>query len=185
MERKEDKRTAAKTKVCKDCGKRKPVAKFYLTSYAQKHGTKSRMPYCIPCYSDRGKAYYATHTEQMNARSRASVERRKREDPESFKRARLNTHLKNNYGITLAQWDEMFEAQSGLCAICRTALVLNEKGRQSFGVDHCHQTLLVRGLLCLNCNLAIGLFHEDASVLRRALDYIEGNVSKQRPFTRD
>jgi hypothetical protein len=41
-------------------------------------------------------------------------------------------------------------------------------------VDHCHATGKVRGLLCHNCNRALGLLKDDKSTIRRALEYLEG-----------
>ena len=179
--RKLDRRTIARTKICKICGKRKPVEAFYLTSYARKHGTKSRMPYCKPCYSKRGKAYYANHTEAMNARSRASVERRRQEDPEGFRRSRANAYLKNVYGITLERWEELYQQQRGRCAICRSRFTLKLSGaRADCGVDHDHKCCpgthscgkCVRALLCLKCNWGIGQFDDDINKLKRAIQYL-------------
>lgn len=178
--RKPDKRTETSTKVCKECGKRKVVSKFYLTDYAKKHGTKSRMPYCIPCYSKRGKAYYAANTAVMNAKSRASVERRKAEDPEGFRRARVNTYLKNVYGITLKRWEELYAQQKGLCAICKKPITVKLSGTQDCGVDHNHSCCpgskscgkCVRELLCLKCNWGIGQFDDDVIKLRSAIKYL-------------
>jgi hypothetical protein len=45
--------------------------------------------------------------------------------------------------------------------------------RKTLVVDHSHETGAVRGLLCHNCNRALGLIHDDAAVLRRAAEYIE------------
>ncbi len=40
-------------------------------------------------------------------------------------------------------------------------------------VDHCHETGVVRGLLCGNCNVFIGLAKEDVQTLAKAIDYLE------------
>jgi hypothetical protein len=53
------------------------------------------------------------------------------------------------YGVTQRQYDEMFAAQGGRCAICREAF-------EVLSVDHDHVTGEVRGLLCPPCNIAIG-----------------------------
>ena len=45
-------------------------------------------------------------------------------------------------------------------------------------VDHCHQTGRVRGVLCFNCNSAIGKLGDDPDTLRRAIAYLEGNAWK-------
>jgi hypothetical protein len=40
-------------------------------------------------------------------------------------------------------------------------------------VDHNHTTGAVRGLLCANCNLAIGYANDDPVVLRKAIAYLD------------
>ncbi|MER6049633.1 endonuclease VII domain-containing protein [Streptomyces sp. NPDC001793] len=79
-------------------------------------------------------------------------------------------HLKRHYGITEAERDVMIAAQGGLCAICRKAPAAH--------VDHCHATGKVRGVLCFNCNSAIGKLGDDPDVIRRAIAYVEGNSWK-------
>lgn len=64
-----------------------------------------------------------------------------------------NCKLIAQYGITSAQYDEMLEAQGGVCAICRTDTPGAKK--KFFHVDHCHDTGEVRGLLCMSCNSRI------------------------------
>lgn len=54
-----------------------------------------------------------------------------------------NYHLKRRYGITEADFQEMFEAAGGLCQGCRKSPPVH--------VDHDHVTQQVRGLLCFNC----------------------------------
>lgn len=39
--------------------------------------------------------------------------------------------------------------------------------------DHSHETGLFRGILCSNCNTAIGLFKDDIQILRQAIKYLE------------
>ncbi|MFJ7209580.1 endonuclease VII domain-containing protein [Streptomyces sp. NPDC098789] len=80
------------------------------------------------------------------------------------------SHLKRAYGMTEAQWDEMVEAQGGLCCICLKAPAVH--------VDHCHETGRVRGVLCFNCNSAIGKLGDDPDTLRRAISYLEGHAWK-------
>jgi hypothetical protein len=65
----------------------------------------------------------------------------------------------------------MFEAQSGLCAICRTAPALH--------VDHDHATGKVRALLCFNCNGGLGQFKDDPAVLREAAEYVRFHTLSQ------
>lgn len=55
--------------------------------------------------------------------------------------------LKTKFGITVADYDAMFKAQNGVCAVCGRP----PKTRR-FAVDHNHSTHKVRGLLCSYCN---------------------------------
>jgi hypothetical protein len=83
-------------------------------------------------------------------------------------------HLSRKYGITLERFEEMLEEQGGACAICRTD---DPGGSGTWHVDHDHETGRVRGLLCVRCNVAIGLLHDDLNLLRQAISYIEGDLS--------
>ncbi|MFE9410441.1 endonuclease VII domain-containing protein [Streptomyces sp. NPDC006704] len=79
-------------------------------------------------------------------------------------------HLKRQYGITEDDRDRMIAEQKGLCVICLSAPAVH--------VDHCHQTGRVRGVLCFNCNSAIGKLGDDPDTVRRAAAYLEGNSWK-------
>ncbi|MET7438474.1 MULTISPECIES: endonuclease VII domain-containing protein [unclassified Streptomyces] len=79
-------------------------------------------------------------------------------------------HLKRQYGMTEAERDEMIAAQRGLCVICLKAPAIH--------VDHCHETGRVRGVLCFNCNSAIGKLGDDPDAVRRAAAYLEGSSWK-------
>jgi hypothetical protein len=82
--------------------------------------------------------------------------------------------LVRRYGRNSADYDRMFKAQNGLCAICGKP----EKQRGRTGrvkplqVDHDHVTGGVRELLCAHCNWLIGLAEEDPNVLRLGAEYL-------------
>lgn len=57
--------------------------------------------------------------------------------------------------------------EDGKCAVC------SEK-HDVLNVDHSHETGNVRGLLCGNCNRAIGIMKDDAELLRKAITYLGG-----------
>lgn len=84
------------------------------------------------------------------------------------------TRLKSRYRISLQSWEEMFEAQSGRCAICREAPAA---GRFGLVVDHCHSTGLVRGLLCAPCNSGIGFLGDNADRALAAAVYLRDNLA--------
>jgi hypothetical protein len=76
---------------------------------------------------------------------------------------------KYNYGVTQEQFDEMFCAQEGKCAICRIG---HDELKYQLCVDHCHATGHIRGLLCRNCNVAVGKLYDSVQMLQRAIDYL-------------
>jgi hypothetical protein len=86
-------------------------------------------------------------------------------NPESYK----NSYLMRTYGITLQDYNKMFEEQSGCCAICNTH---QSEFKQSLSVDHCHATGKVRALLCKFCNTALGMMKDDPELLIKAAGYI-------------
>ena len=71
------------------------------------------------------------------------------------------------YGLTVEQYGTILASQGGVCAICQGP----GKDRH-LAVDHCHQTGVVRGLLCRPCNTAIGQLGDTAEHLQRAADYL-------------
>jgi hypothetical protein len=81
------------------------------------------------------------------------------------------SHLQRTFGLTIEEYDEMLTAQGGACAICKGV----EKSGKRLAVDHCHETGRVRGLLCTNCNNAIGGLQDNPTLLRAAADYLEGS----------
>jgi hypothetical protein len=91
-------------------------------------------------------------------------------DPVKRSEHQRRMKYQREYGITLEDYDRMYDEQNGRCAICRT----NTPGGpgERFCVDHCHSTGTVRGLLCNNCNRALGHFKDDALLLQQAIKYL-------------
>lgn len=79
-----------------------------------------------------------------------------------------DSNLWKLYGITLLQWEGMFDAQGKQCAICGST---DPRGR-NWHTDHCHKTGVVRGILCGCCNSAIGKMNEDPRVMAKAAEYL-------------
>lgn len=81
--------------------------------------------------------------------------------------------VQKTYNISYEDYLTLFESQSGCCAICKSK-VSNSRTTRLF-VDHCHDTMKVRGLLCSACNHGLGLFKDSPSVLKRAIDYLNAD----------
>lgn len=92
---------------------------------------------------------------------------------------RRNQYLQKKYGITLSDYNEMLEAQGGVCAICHKP----PKKDKNLAVDHNHLFGYVRGLLCYRCNhMLLGYFHEDAALLFSAALYLDRTNQPQNKF---
>lgn len=116
--------------------------------------------------------FYKQSKNSMHYRGRCkSCDRlTKTNDPE-YKRA---WKLRTKYGINPEQFDEMLEAQNGVCAICKKECPSGTR----LSVDHDHETGQVRALLCKNCNLVIGYAHENVEILLDAVDYLNSFKGK-------
>lgn len=127
------------------------------------------------------KKYHLKNKEKLNAKSRKYQQDNKlrlnalkrvynKKNYQRFKKRYWNNKLKFNYGITLEQYNQIFEQQQGRCAICGIEQI---KTMKRFAVDHNHITNKVRGLLCNRCNLAIGLFEDSIVGLNKAVEYLK------------
>jgi hypothetical protein len=60
-----------------------------------------------------------------------------------------------------------------LCAICKQPETATRNGKlRRLCVDHCHDSKVFRGLLCSECNRAIGLMHNDPAIMQNAAYYM-------------
>lgn len=118
--------------------------------------------------------YFQDNKEKIIKRNK---ERRKNED----KIVNINYHLKSKYNTTLEEIEAYYIIQQGKCFICnknlKTSWIFgvrdNPKGSDTMCIDHNHKTGKVRGLLCFNCNIALGFFKDDIKSLKMAVKYLE------------
>jgi hypothetical protein len=83
---------------------------------------------------------------------------------------RKNNHawrIFREYGVTREDYNRVLEEQDFSCKICR-----KKTEQETLHVDHDHTTMKFRGLLCGNCNRAIGLFKDDPALLHAAIAYL-------------
>ena len=81
--------------------------------------------------------------------------------------SRENYLLSLRYGIDSRVAADLLAAQAEKCPVC-------DAGSPAH-VDHCHETGEVRGILCFNCNGALGRFEDDAERMGRAIEYLEAH----------
>jgi hypothetical protein len=101
------------------------------------------------------------------------VARLKDKDPERLKLYYREHNLKNKFGISLGDFEEMLQNQGGVCLICKGP----PTGKGDYHVDHDHITQKIRGLLCHGCNTGIGSLKDSPELLEAAANYIRKHRS--------
>jgi hypothetical protein len=136
-------------KRCFRCGVEKGLEEFYDNRYGRKRDGKQSQ--CKACTKQQAVAWQASHPEVKRRNNRQSA-------------------LKRIYGITSEQYDTLLAEQGGRCKLCGTS---QPGGAGRFHIDHNHDSGLIRGLLCQQCNMGLGLFGDDTQRLTRAVKYLE------------
>jgi recombination endonuclease VII len=77
------------------------------------------------------------------------------------------------YGITMQEYRAVWVRQGGVCAICKQPE--RTERNHLLTIDHDHVMGHVRGLLCSQCNRAIGLLQDDPKVIEAAARYVREN----------
>lgn len=88
-----------------------------------------------------------------------------------------DNRLRQEFGISLIDYETMLSAQFGKCAICKRP----PKNDRRFSVDHCHNSGRVRGLLCDLCNTGIGSLGDSPERLEAAIQYLARHHSGCNP----
>ena len=148
-------------KTCTICKAEKPASEFW----PDRRRMNGLMARCKACNTEQARAY-------RNARPNYH-----KDAYQKNKTATRERHLVRKYGVTLADYQVMLEAQGGNCAICRKPEAHQFKG--VFHVDHDHATGAVRGLLCRGCNHMLGVVGDDPAILARAIRYLVPQVVPQ------
>ena len=141
---------------CTKCGELKAKSEFY----AAKERKDGLRPHCKKCCTIGHNAWYHRHGK---TRQKTMDDIRK-------------SNLKRRYGVSPARYQQMVKDQGGVCALCGAT----EPGRnhKNWCIDHCHNSAVVRGLLCHQCNVGLGAFKDNIGVLQKAIDYLETHSAK-------
>lgn len=119
----------------------------------------------------------------------------RKENPEKYRKYEANFIAKHGieyvrkmevariHGLTIDKYDELHTKQNGLCEICKnpeTRLSRTKKEVMPLCLDHCHECKdkgqhIIRGLLCNNCNSAMGKLHDDIDILKSMISYLEAH----------
>ncbi len=84
-------------------------------------------------------------------------------------------NIKRVFGLTREDYNEILKSQNHSCAICNkseTAVDGKTGTIKKLAVDHCHNSLKIRGLLCWRCNTVIGRAEDDVKLLQNMINYL-------------
>lgn len=136
---------------------------------------------CLECRNENARKYKAGNREKVRAAYKKYAAENRPQLTEKMRRwrianpkQRLHQRLKL-FGLTNDQYEEMYQAQNGVCAICSSQewqIHGKSKQIQRLSVDHCHKTSQVRGLLCHRCNRLLGMLQEDLCLLKSIEAYL-------------
>ena len=140
-------------KVCTRCGKTKDE-----TAFLKSDSVRGRTPDCRDCRNKYNREY----------------RKHRRDTDEEYRRKCIKSiwpwRRRKKYNLTPEQVDQMLKDQNGACKCCGG---INQDGRPLF-IDHDHTTNKVRGLLCKDCNSALGWARDSSQLLRALADYLDG-----------
>lgn len=129
---------------------------------------------CKKCENKRD--YQATRADpERYEKKKAQVRDYCRRNPKPYDPVKERKSTIRRKGISVDDYERMVDEQDGKCAICGSCV-------EVLFIDHDHECCpgeracgnCVRGLLCNRCDLALSHFGEDVSVMRRAVEYMEG-----------
>ena len=136
------------TRICRVCKKQKNLLGDYYLSRKDPTKKSSYSYECKECTVKRTVEYNREHSTSVKSQ-----------------------YLKRNYGLTFEEFEAMLSNQDNCCAICKSTKPLGRHKR--FNVDHHNKTGRVRGLLCSNCNTALGLVDDNIHTLKSMIEYLE------------
>ena len=142
-----------------------------LTEFDLKRGKpqaqckKCRAEYMATLYKNnrevekqKRKIWYEKNKSKVSLKGKA--DRQANPDKHKFQR-----RLKK-YGITREQYSQKLEENSHKCEICKSPFT------DTPAIDHDHDTLAFRSLLCDNCNTALGLLQDSPEVVKSSETYL-------------
>jgi hypothetical protein len=81
------------------------------------------------------------------------------------------TMMSHKYNLEWEDYINLGEKCDWTCKGCGIQKLPHET--PGLNIDHCHETGMVRGLLCGNCNRSIGLAQNSSDILRKLAAYLE------------
>jgi hypothetical protein len=152
--------------TCTKCKQTKDASLFHKYK-AKKNGLTSQ---CKACRNLARFKWGEEYKERSKKRRKERYNFLKENDPSFLWLQNRNYKLKKAYNITHEEYMEMLKSQDYKCLVCGKEH--QEADKKRLVVDHCHNTNKIRGLLCNNCNTALGLLYENTSIIESLKSYV-------------
>lgn len=155
-------------KRCGRCGDTKTIDSFEKHE-VNRDGVRGN---CVLCRKHINQKSYHKHKERICEEAK----QKRKDDPEGER----NSDLKSRFKITLEDFEKMFAEQGYACAACGTLDPIVEK--RKWNVDHDHSCCpssrktcgnCIRGILCRDCNIALGMVKDSPQRLMQLVDYLQ------------
>lgn len=166
-------------KTCTKC----KTEKHYTEYRKDKRYADGYTTWCKACYLESSNKWRDSNRDRVRELDRNRHANRTPEqiakDQEYERKRSLARH-----GLTVEEYNRILESQGNCCAICKSP---EPNGKGLWHIDHDHECCdsvhscgnCIRGLLCHSCNVAVGLFNDDVSLIEKAIRYLEkANDSK-------
>jgi hypothetical protein len=130
--------------------------------FTEENRYSERSYMCKTCEKQYKKDRYQSRQQEL-----AEVQsNRRRADPDKYYATAKASRIRTKYGLEPEDVERMMKEQDGKCAICQAVL-------DATCIDHCHDTGMIRGLLCTYCNKGLGFFRDNVQSLAAAIVYLE------------
>jgi len=163
-------------KKCTKCNTKKSVTEFPR----RKDRENRRQNICRECQNAKQRDWRSKNREKHHKWNKewyyGNVERAREYSRKYYLVHREKiaaTKRKRHYGITEDDFKLLIEKQNYSCKICGKSFGATNK----LCVDHCHTTGEIRGILCRSCNTGIGSLKDDISILKKAIEYLEEEIT--------
>jgi hypothetical protein len=121
------------------------------TCKSGRHSYEGR--HCLQCQNERNKEWQKRNPKKVRA-----------------SQLRVKYWPESSTEEALVKYEKLANKQHNCCAICKKGELTKD-----LAGDHCHETKKVRGLLCENCNRAIGMFKDSPELCYAAGKYLESS----------
>lgn len=173
-------------KICKKCKVKKSISLFNPHPKS-----KDRLAYeCKECWNTMCKNYRERNPEKIKEVNRSQYLNKREErikaandwkNKNPIKAKEIKTEFKKRnpeysrfltikkYGLSFEEFESMLSKYDNSCWICKKEF----ESRQDAKIDHCHSRNVVRGVLCNDCNIALGLVKDNIKILSEMITYLK------------